>query len=104
MRNSYSSQGRRRLPTQCSSTRPCSSGLLMETGASYNKQKLHKLGYFKELLAINPDINEGLKPLLRLCRETLVRLQRQNLPWYGHSSVIRCWGPAESCATWQAKP
>jgi len=52
------------------------SGLLMEAGVSYNKQKLHKVGYFKELLAINPDINEGLKPLLRLCRETLVRLQK----------------------------
>src|SRR3984893_18919824 len=33
--------------------------LLMEAGVSYNKQKLHKVGYFKELLAINPDINEG---------------------------------------------
>jgi len=52
------------------------SGLLMETGVSHNKQKLHKVGYFKELLASNPDINEGLRPLLRLCRETLVRLQK----------------------------
>src|SRR6516162_41932 len=52
------------------------SGLLMEAGVSYNKQKLHKVGYFKELLASNPDINEGLRPLLRLCRETLVRLQK----------------------------
>src|SRR6266516_2692282 len=50
--------------------------LLMEAGVSYNKQKLHKVGYFKELLATNPDINEGLRPLLRLCRETLVRLQK----------------------------
>ena len=52
------------------------SGLLMEAGVSYNKQKLHKVGYFKELLATNPDIPEGLRPLLRLCRETLVRLQK----------------------------
>ena len=52
------------------------SGLLMEAGVSYNKQKLHKVGYFKELLATNPDINEELKTLLRLCRETLVRLQK----------------------------
>ena len=50
--------------------------LLMEAGVSYNKQKLHKVGYFKELLATNPDINEGLRPLLGLCRETLVRLQK----------------------------
>src|ERR1700720_1674233 len=50
--------------------------LLMEAGVSYNKQKLHKAGYFRELLASNPDINEGLGSLLRLCRETVVRLQR----------------------------
>ena len=48
--------------------------LLMEAGVSYNKQKLHKVGYFRELLATNQDIEEGLKPLLRLCRETVVRL------------------------------
>jgi len=40
--------------------------LLMEAGVSYNKQKLHKVGYFRELLATNQDIDEGLKPLLRL--------------------------------------
>jgi len=50
--------------------------LLMEAGVSYNKQRLHKAGYFRELLAKNPDINEGLCSLLRVCRETVVRLQR----------------------------
>jgi transposase len=48
--------------------------LLMEAGVSYNKQKLHKVGYFRELLGSNQDIDEGLKPLLRLCREMVVRL------------------------------
>ena len=48
--------------------------LLMEAGVSYNKQRLHKAGYFRELLATNPDIDEGLGSLLRLCRETVVRL------------------------------
>jgi transposase len=48
--------------------------LLMEAGVSYNKQKLHKVGYFKELLATNQDIDEGLGSLLRQCRETVVRL------------------------------
>jgi len=48
--------------------------LLMEAGVSYNKQKLHKVGYFRELLVTHPDIDEGLRSLLRLCRETLVRL------------------------------
>ena len=52
------------------------SGLLMEAGVNYNKQRLHKAGYFRELLATNPDIDEGLCSLLRLCRETVVRLQR----------------------------
>ena len=52
------------------------SSLLMEAGVSYNKQRLHKAGYFRELLASNPDIDEGLRSLLRLCRETVVRLQK----------------------------
>ena len=50
------------------------SALLMEAGVSYNKQRLHKAGYFRELLDTNPDIDEGLCSLLRLCRETVVRL------------------------------
>src|SRR5258708_10329615 len=52
------------------------SGLLMEAGVSYNKQRLHRAGYFRELLATNSDIDEGLCSLLRLCRETVVRLQK----------------------------
>src|SRR5271166_1075846 len=50
------------------------SALLMEAGVSYNKQRLHKAGYFRELLASNPDIDEGLRSLLRQCREFVVRL------------------------------
>jgi transposase len=50
--------------------------LLMEAGVSYNKQRLHKAGYFRELLATNPDIDEGLRSLLRQCRETVVRLSK----------------------------
>jgi len=52
------------------------SSLLMEAGISYSKQRLHKAGYFRELLASNPDIDEGLRSLLRLCRETVVRLDK----------------------------
>jgi len=48
--------------------------LLMEAGVTYNKQKLHKAGYFRELLAGNPNIDSGLRSLLRQCRETVVRL------------------------------
>jgi transposase len=50
------------------------SGLLMEAGVNYNKQRLHKTGYFVELLAPNPDIDEGLCSLQRLCGETVVCL------------------------------
>ena len=50
--------------------------LLMEACVSYNKEKLHQVAYFRELLATNKDIDGGLRPLLRLCRETLVRLQK----------------------------
>ncbi len=32
------------------------SGLLMETGVSCSKQKLHKVGYFRELLSSNQEI------------------------------------------------
>jgi transposase len=42
---------------------------VMEAGVSYNQEKLHKVGYFRDLLASNPDINDGLRSLLRLCRE-----------------------------------
>jgi len=63
----------------------------MEAGVSYNKQKLHKAGYFRELLAANPDIDEGLRSLLRLCRETVVRLGKPKARWCGHSSEIGCW-------------
>jgi hypothetical protein len=43
---------------------------------SHNKQRLDKAGYFRELLATNPDIHDGLRSLLRLCRETVVRLSQ----------------------------
>jgi hypothetical protein len=50
--------------------------LLMETGISYDRQRLHKAGYFRELLASNPDINDSLRSLLRQCREIVVRLSK----------------------------
>lgn len=52
------------------------SGLLLETGVSHNKQRLHKVGYFRELLATNEDISESIRPLLKLSRETIVRVQK----------------------------
>jgi len=46
------------------------SGLLMETGVSHNKQRLHKVKYFRELLATNEEVNESIRPLLRVSRDT----------------------------------
>jgi transposase len=52
------------------------SGLLLETGVSYNKQRLHKMKYFRELLATNPEVDESIRPLLKLSRESIERLQK----------------------------
>jgi transposase len=52
------------------------SGLLMETGVSHNKQRLHKVGYFRELLATNAEVPDSIRPLLKLSREMIVRLQK----------------------------
>ena len=52
------------------------SGLLMETGVEYNKRRLHKVGYFGELLSTNEEVKESIRPLLKLSRETIVRLQK----------------------------
>jgi len=48
--------------------------LLMEARVRYNKRRLHQAGYFRELLATNLEIDDGLRFLLRKCRETVVRL------------------------------
>ena len=48
----------------------------METGVTYNKKKLHQGGYFTDLLATNEEINESLRPLLRLNRGMLIGLEK----------------------------
>ncbi len=52
------------------------SGLLMETGVSYNKQRLHKVGYFAELITANEDVHESIRPLLKLSRDMISRSQK----------------------------
>jgi transposase len=52
------------------------SGLLMETGVAHNKQRLHKVKYFRELLSGSDEITESIRPLLQLSRDTIVRLQK----------------------------
>jgi transposase len=49
------------------------SGLLMETGVSYNKQRLHKVGYFGEMMLTNAEINDAVRPLLNLSRGMIRR-------------------------------
>ena len=51
-------------------------GLLMETGVSYNKEKLHQKRYFAELLSTNAEVEENAKPLLKIGRETIERLSQ----------------------------
>ena len=51
-------------------------GLLMETGVTYNKKRLHQGGYFTEFLATNEEISESLRPLLQLNRGMLVGLKK----------------------------
>jgi transposase len=52
------------------------SGLLMETGVSYNKDRLHKVGYFAELMSTNEEVNQSIRPLLKLSREMISRSQK----------------------------
>lgn len=52
------------------------SGLLLETGVSHNKQRLHKVKYFRELMENNKEVEESIRPLLKLSRESIVRLQK----------------------------
>ena len=48
----------------------------METGVSYNKLRLHRMGYFAELMSTNEEVSESIRPLLRLCREHIDRAIR----------------------------
>lgn len=52
--------------------------LLMEIGVSHNRQRLHKVGYFRELLSTNDEAHQSIRPLLRLSSQTLVGQPRGN--------------------------
>jgi transposase len=51
-------------------------GLLMETGVTYNKEKLHQVGYFHEFLVNNEELSDSLRPLLELNRSLMVTLMK----------------------------
>ena len=59
------------LVRQITQTKNKVSGLLMEAGVEYNKQKLHQKKYFRELVMTGEDVPKSLAPLLRLSRMTL---------------------------------
>lgn len=47
------------------------SGLLLETGVAHNKQRLHQVKYFRELMTDNQEVSESIRPLLRLSHQRL---------------------------------
>ena len=52
------------------------SGLLLEKGVTHTKRRLHKVGYFAELMAGNEEIDQSIRPFLKLSREHIVRAQK----------------------------
>jgi transposase len=52
------------------------SGLLMETGVEHNKQRLHKVGYFHELLSTQAEVPACIRPLLKISRDTIERCRK----------------------------
>jgi transposase len=49
------------------------SGLLMETGVSYDKLRLHRMGYFADLMSSSEENSDSIRPLLKICREHIDR-------------------------------
>ncbi len=52
------------------------SGLLLEKGVTHTKRRLHKVGYFADLMSSNEEIDQSIRPLLKLSREHIVRAQK----------------------------
>src|SRR3974377_2333580 len=46
------------------------SGRLMGPGVSYDKLRLHRMGYFTDLMSSSDEIGDSIRPLLKLCRDT----------------------------------
>jgi len=80
------------------------SGLLMETGVSYNKLRLHRMGYFEQLLATSEEISDSIRPLLKLCRGTSTAPSAWTRLCCGRWNRIRCWkrgsGGCGPCQGW----
>jgi hypothetical protein len=59
---------------------------------SRDKQRLHKVKYFRDLLATNPEVDDRIRPLLKLSREFIQRCERSIRPWSVHWNKIHCGG------------
>ena len=70
--------------------------LLMQAGVSYNKQRLHRVGYFRELLATNQDIDEGLRLCYGCARKRWFAWARPRALWCAHSNMTPCCGSGSS--------
>ena len=64
------------LVRQMAQTKNRVSGLLMETGVQHNRSRLHKVGYIRRLMATSSEIDDSIRPLLRLSRDTIQRCQK----------------------------
>jgi len=67
---------RRLVIRQAVQMKSCISGLLMETGVSYNKLRLHRMGHFEQLLNSSDELPDCIRPLLKMSREHIDRAIR----------------------------
>ena len=77
-------------------------GLLMETGTSYNKERLHGKAYFSELLGSLRDVPRSVVELLRLSRgqlEFFAAIQR----WIFASRIFIGSAPVSSTWAWNSR-
>jgi hypothetical protein len=68
--------GERQQAKQMVQTKNPVSGLLLETGVEHSKSRLHKVGYFRRLMTTNSEVDDSIRPLLRISRETIERCQK----------------------------
>jgi len=72
-------------------------GLLMETGVSYSKQRLHNVGYFRELLTAPPFPSSIFPPIPAKTRKALAgRCRVTTLPRTRWPETSRRSGPPSS--------
>ena len=76
----------------------------MEAGVSYNKQRLHKIGYFRKLLAANRDIDDGATQQRSLGRDLRPGETKGNANRATGSSVARLesFCPLDKDLSWKS--